>query len=376
MSRGFLIAGTAFVAASSLPTASAQKFSRCDEATYYSAIDDRYDAAKLTFLLRSTHDRLPYTSSGPDVWDALIDLDANPTDPTEVRLVYRDTFYPAEPHGASDTWNREHLWPKSHGISSSGPDFTDIHAIRPSDSTVNSNRSNRFFSRCGIAEGETRADCVRPAHREASRDTERDGKTFLPPASARGDIARALFYMVLRYDGSEPYTLNLQLTDCPDPNNPADMGFLSQLLRWHESDPVDEAEHLRNERACSDWQGNRNPFVDYPELALHYFGMPRDDPAEGVGYCSSKQTEPPTSSPTPHPTPSPTPHPTATARGTCLGLSAGDVMVIGMASDNPDAVVMVAMVDLPEDATLFMTDNAWTGTQFTSNEGVIKVSWL
>ena len=51
-------------------------------------------------------------------------------------------------------------------------------------------------------------------------------------------------------------------------------------------------------------------------------------------------------------------------------------MVIGMASDNPDAVVMVAMVDLPEDATLFMTDNAWTGTQFTSNEGVIKVSWL
>ena len=265
-------------------------------------------------------------------------------------------------------YSREHLWPKSHGVDYSGPDYTDLHALRPSDWNVNAARSNRFFSSCGIAAGETMFDCVTPAHSEAAIDTQRDGTTFLPPASVRGDIARAMMYMAIRYDGSETDTQDLWLSDCPDPNDPSEMGYLSQLLQWHTEDPVDDAERQRNERVCSNWQGNRNPFVDYPYLVEYYFGQPRADPAEGAGYdcsVSNPPGPPPPPPPPPAPTSPPPPAPPSsnerTTKGTCHGLIGGDIMVTGFRSDNPDAVIFVALTDLPEGAILYLTDNAWTG---------------
>lgn len=348
----------------SLQTATAAKYDNCDVATYYNPVWNLYDAALLTDHLQTTHrDVIPYTSTAADCWDALIDLDANPTNANEVKLVYQDAYVPAYPYGETNTWNREHLWPKSHGVDSSGPDYTDLHALRPSDWNVNAARSNRFFSSCGVAAGETMADCVTPAHSEAAIDTQRDGTTFLPPASVRGDIARAMMYMAIRYDGSETATLDLWLSDCPDPNDPSEMGYLSQLLQWHAEDPVDDAERQRNERVCSNWQGNRNPFVDYPYLVEYYFGQPRADPAEGAGYeCSvSNPPGPPPPPAPPAPTPAPPSSNERTTKGTCHGLIGGDIMVTGFRSDNPDAIVFVALYDLPEGATLYLTDNAWTG---------------
>lgn len=56
------------------------------------------------------------------------------------------------------------------------------------------------------------------------------------------------------------------------------MGFLSQMTTWHLQDPPSAEEILRNQQICQHWQGNRNPFVDHPELAtaLHYepFSLP------------------------------------------------------------------------------------------------------
>lgn len=104
-------------------------------------------------------------------------------------------------------------WPKSLGVGDSGPDYSDIHHMRPADCTVNAVRGNLLFASCGIAA--PASGCITPAHAKASNDTGKDKIAFLPPARNRGDIARALMYMELRYGGDEVATLDLILTDCP-----------------------------------------------------------------------------------------------------------------------------------------------------------------
>jgi hypothetical protein len=187
--------------------------------------------------------------------------------------------------------------------------------------------------------------------------------SFLPPKNVRGDIARAILYMDLRYDGDESNTNDLVVSDCPDsvPNS-SGMGYLSQLLEWHAEDPVDDNERARNDAVCKQYQGNRNPFVDYPELATKYFGVPKQPMGNGLGYdCSSP------------PPPSSTPSPTPASKGTCRGMTSGDVAVIGVKSTDPDMVALLATADLPAGATIFITDNAWTGYELKTNEGAIKL---
>ena len=82
-------------------------------------------------------------------------------------------------------------------------------------------------------------------------------------------------------------------------NSTAGMGYLSRLLQWHIDDPPDETEKQRNEEVCTEWQGNRNPFIDYPQLASLYHGGSRPLIGEGLGYdCSVPPPPAPTNSPT------------------------------------------------------------------------------
>ena len=271
--------------------------------------------------MKSTHrNRLPYTSTNFDTWDALIDVDIGFSTDT-VRLIYKEADVSSLAYGTSDTWNREHLWPKSLGVGSSGYDYTDIHALRPSDWNVNAARGNKFFGECGVAD--VQADC-RVGHPEALL-TETDNVVWSPPSEVRGDIARAMFYMTTRYygdaDGNDP---DLQLVDCPNATNTNELAYLSVMLKWHAEDPVSEREKARNDRVCSSWQGNRNPFVDHPELVQQIFGFPRAQPVNGEGYdCSIPPDSPsptssPTSSPSSAPTSSPTSSPTSVSTGaTC-----------------------------------------------------------
>jgi len=167
------------------------------------------------------------------------------------------------------------LWSRSHGVGSSGKDNTDLHHLRPSDCNVNSARNNLYFGACGTAAPS--AKCDSPAHVEAAADTEKNPATFLPPADRRGDVARAILYMDLRYDGDEgTTTLDFIVSDCPEtvPDG-AGMAYLSQLLQWHLEDPPDYEEKQRNNKMCTTWQGNRNPLVDYPDLASIYHGRSR-----------------------------------------------------------------------------------------------------
>jgi len=203
----------------------------------------------------------------------------------------------------------------------------DIRNLLPCDANVNGARGNKFF-------GECTGPCTTPAHPEATADTSTDALAWLPPVSLRGDVARILFYMELRYDGDEPDVEDLVLSDAPGEFG---MGYLSRLIAWHAEDPVDDVERQRNDDICATWQGNRNPFVDYPYLVPSYFAA------------------------TPSP---PTPSPAG------CDLAPGDVAITGISADDPDVIAMVALRDIPPGTRLFATDNAWNGLAFQDNEGV------
>jgi len=175
--------------------------------------------------------------------------DQSLSDSTKVYNVYNGLLVPAV--WDSTSWHREHVWPNSRlGIErvteSSKNQGSDMHNLRAITPAVNSSRSDRFFS-----EGSGEADIT-------------DDGGFYPGDAHKGDVARILFYMAVKYefliltddgllDESNHYTME-----------GVKMGKLSLLLAWHKEDPVDDFERNRNQKIF-EAQGNRNPFIDKPE---------------------------------------------------------------------------------------------------------------
>ena len=139
--------------------------------------------------------------------------------------------------------NCEHTWPQSRFNSSFPKDLqkSDLHHLYPTDSRANSIRGNYEFAE--VSGGDI-TDCE-GAHFGVEQTSPRD--YFEPPMEHRGNVARALFYFSVRYkkkiSSTEEY----------------------YLRKWHAEDPVDANEMNRNDMIHK-IQGNRNPFIDYPEL--------------------------------------------------------------------------------------------------------------
>jgi endonuclease I len=197
-----------------------------------------------------------------DTSDALRTLDQDPQNPANVFLIYAQRSEPTNTFGLAAGWNREHLWPNSYGLDDVEPAYSDLFNLRAEDATVNSDRGNLYFDT-----SDTNTTAYRfPAHTEATQCS-KDADSWEPPANARGDIARSLFYMDVRYEGDRTNELQLRLTDAASKINNTNsiMGKLSTLLRWHEADPVDAPERRRNDLIYERYQHNRNPFIDHPE---------------------------------------------------------------------------------------------------------------
>lgn len=212
------------------------------------------------------HQVIPYHS----LFAPLRDLWADPDDAGRIRLTYSSASVPA-----FATWNREHLWPRSRGnVEQAGPDDSDLFHVVPTDVDVNEERGNRIFDWSATGDPSYRI----PAHPLAPQ-VSADSNSWQPAPAERGDIARAMFYMAVRYNGSEPATTDLELVAYP-PSGPQ-MGNLNALLQWHFEDPPDEAERARNDRIYTTYQGNRNPFIDDPDFATRIWGV--GEPSGGVG---------------------------------------------------------------------------------------------
>lgn len=207
---------------------------------------------------------IPYSSSTRfDTSDALAQLDAVPGNTNQVRLIYSSALLPASSFSATTGWNREHLWPNSYGLDDVEPSFSDLHNLRACDANVNSARGNKWYDLSSATEGGVRV----PAHAEAPECTT-DSNSWEPPVAQRGDIARSLFFMAIRYEGGVAGEPDLELVEDVSRISTAGtvMGRLSTLLHWNREDPPDAAERARD-AAVARIQGNRNPFVSDPALA-------------------------------------------------------------------------------------------------------------
>jgi endonuclease I len=193
------------------------------------------------------------------VWTALQQTDQDPANSANVVLLYSGRSQSKSSNGGNaNDWNREHVWPQSHGDfgTAAGPG-TDLHHLRPEDVSVNSTRGNKDFDLGGSAVSE----CT---------GCRTDADSFEPRDAVKGDVARMLMYMAIRYEGGAE--LDLELNDSVNNGSAPRTGRLSVLLQWHRADPPDSFERRRNEVIFASWQHNRNPFIDHPEWAASIWG--------------------------------------------------------------------------------------------------------
>ncbi|MGE7876252.1 endonuclease [Peribacillus muralis] len=190
-----------------------------------------------------------------NVWDALRETDEDPNNANNVILLYTGRSQGKTVNGSGvNDWNREHVWAKSHGDfgTTLGPG-TDLHHLRPADVSVNSTRNNLDFDNGGSEHSEAKGNYY-------------DSDSWEPRDGVKGDVARMLFYMAVRYEGDDG-EIDLELNNQVNNGTAPYHGKLSVLLKWNEQDPVDAFERNRNEVIYNKYQHNRNPFIDHPEWA-------------------------------------------------------------------------------------------------------------
>ncbi|RRO17199.1 endonuclease [Flavobacteriaceae bacterium 14752] len=208
------------------------------------------------------------THTYTDIIDILKEADQNPDNNNQVWLVYteqpRAKFLFQTGSSSIGKWNREHTFPRSRGGFSSIEDDdiadginvwwetnadslrhanSDAHGLRAADAGENSSRGNQHY-----------------------------GQYIGPPSntgSFKGDVARGVFFLAIRYN-------DLDVVN-GFPSVTGELGDLATLLNWHQQDPPDDFEMNRN-NVIYNWQKNRNPFIDFPNLVDFIWGTEFGNP--------------------------------------------------------------------------------------------------
>ncbi|MFP9113170.1 endonuclease [Flavobacterium sp. RHBU_3] len=244
---------------------------------YYSSIDFSLtgDAlkAQLATLITDTHTtELVYT---PGAWDALVQTDLDPTNSENVLLVYgyddtdtdvstdrtRDKDLSCHTSSCTGLWVREHVYPRSLGnpnLEFEGPG-SDAHHLRAIDNSMNGSRSNRIF-----ADGSGNATTL-------------PNDQFYPGDEWKGDVARMMMYMYVRYNTQCEATV----VGAGDTSYSTYGDMPNIFLEWNEEDPVSYYETNRND-VLQQLQGNRNPFIDNPYLANRIWNGPQAEDTWGL----------------------------------------------------------------------------------------------
>ncbi|WP_299134858.1 endonuclease [uncultured Tenacibaculum sp.] len=232
--------------------------------TYYNGFDltKTGDALKTDLAVLITNTQTTNLSYTPGVWDALRQTDLDPTNNNNVLLIYgyndgdnnstTDRTRSKTMNGGNQgDWNREHTYPRSLGnpnLGSTGPG-SDAHHVRSSDVRMNSNRGNLRFGNGSGTAGNVSGN-------------------WYPGDEWKGDVARMMMYMYLRYGNQCLATAVGTGTKNYHPD------MMDIFLEWNAQDPVSQYEINRN-TLLEGIQGNRNPFIDNPAFATSIWGGPQ-----------------------------------------------------------------------------------------------------
>lgn len=236
------------------------------------------------------------SSSYANAWTILQEADEDPTNSNNILCFYTGRSIPKSDRSGSGSgsvnWNREHVWAKSHGFGNSTSVYAyyDAYHLHATEEKINNSRGNMPFD--NVTGGSS-----------DSYGNSWTSQAFEPRDEVKGDVARSMFYMVVRYESS---SLDLELEDILTSTSSKDpkLGKLSTLLEWAYNDPVSEEELKRNE-VVAKYQGNRNPFIDNPEFA--YYLYPTESNKLGVTLDNLADKINNGSTVIPTPTPDPTP---------------------------------------------------------------------
>lgn len=195
----------------------------------------------------------------------------------------------------STSFNREHVWPKSRGSFYQINGGCDLHHLRPTNVTVNSTRGNHTMGNLNHSGTAVTYSGKTVGWLDNSADM------FEPLDNVKGDVARIYLYMYVRWQQPNLYQdvpkSGLPAMDSDDSANDgqAVIESLDTLLSWIAQDPVDTWEMSRND-LTQDIQGNRNVFIDYPELAWKLFGKTVPStlttPSKNSGTTTTPSTKP------------------------------------------------------------------------------------
>ncbi|NVJ87869.1 MAG: endonuclease [Flavobacteriaceae bacterium] len=239
---------------------------------------------ELASKVTTTHTKFLFYS---EIWDASKITDVNPQNNQEVLLIYgwengtdfddtNDRTRGLNNNGGNvGEWNREHVYSRSLGtpnLGYQGPG-ADAHHLRPSDVQRNSSRNNKKFTAGSGNSG-----------------IQGNGGWY-PGDEWKGDVARMMMYMYIRYNDR---CLPTNVGFGSDANTPDEM--IDLFLQWNAEDPVSQIEIQRNNYhgdTNNDYaQGNRNPFIDNPRLATRIWGGPEAEDIWGI--YTNQDTEAPT----------------------------------------------------------------------------------
>ena len=245
--------------------------------SYYSSISSNDYGSSLKSSLRTLISKQTYYSNYNDCKDPDIirQTDGNSNN-SKIVLFWSGIEVSATWDGGV-TWNREHVWPQSKGWFTTSGAGSDLHHIRPVDKSVNSSHNNNPY---GIVS--TNDYChTGTVNGSITIDAKCKNGYFEPGDSKKGDTARIIFYLLVRYSESDSYPITNVASS------------MEMLLEWNKLDPVDNSEIRRNE-AVYDIQGNRNPFIDDSFYADLIWGGAKPGDNTGSGSGSSGGTTTPT----------------------------------------------------------------------------------
>jgi deoxyribonuclease-1 len=297
--------------------------------TYYASTQDKWGEdlkAALTAII-DDHNSVGYNTARDSMYGHIDNHDG------WVECVYtgRQAYFSTRAGATANGFNCEHTWPQSFS-GEAEPMKSDIFHLYPTDETANNKRANLDF---GIVTSATWSQGG------SKLGTDSQGQTVFEPRDAhKGNVARTHFYYIIRYSGN--YNLY---------QNPSKME--AHFRNWHISDPVDSAEIQRNEDIFN-IQGNRNPFIDHPELVdriSSFFGTATVDVGPEIAVAPALLDLGEAGFDT-----------TVTGYIAIVNTGNDTLSVSSITSTNPDFVVNTACLELPPEAYTYV------GISYTSGD--------